>query len=84
MVVTDRTHNKYRVTLNGNCAYSRFYDKVIFRPFDTTTIGCVAKGDRVNLSNRMGDVQRCYVTSVAPYTDAQMRIDERSGRAPSP
>jgi hypothetical protein len=78
MVVTDKASRKYRVTLNGNCAYSKFYDQVIFRPLDPTLLGCVGKGDHVYLNNRMGDVQRCYVTSISLYTDAQLQIDKQA------
>lgn len=80
MVVTDNAQHKYRVALNGNCAPSHFYDKVVFHPLASSSLGCVSSGDRVNLSDRAGQVERCVVRSVTLYTDAQRRIDERNAR----
>lgn len=81
MVVTDKAKHAFRVGLSGNCAPSHFYDQVIFRPLASSSIGCVASGDRVNLSARNGQVERCVIRSVTIYTDAQRRIDERTARA---
>ena len=78
MVVTDSAQHKFRVALNGNCAPSHFYDKVVFHPLAVSSLGCVSSGDRVNLSDRTGQVERCIVRSISLYTDAQRRIDERA------
>lgn len=80
LLVKDTTQRKYRVTLNGKCAHSHFYDKVIFRPAATSSLACVTSGDRVHLSNRQGQLERCFVENVSVYTDAQQRIDERDAR----
>jgi hypothetical protein len=69
LVVKDTAQRKYRVALNGNCAHSTFYDKVIFDPITTSSMGCVGSGDRVNLSDRGGSVERCLVENVTPYTE---------------
>ncbi len=78
LMVKDSLKHRYRVALNGDCAYSNFYDKIIFRPLTQSTMGCVGVGDHVNLSDRMGQVERCYVKAITPYTDAQLRIDQQN------
>ncbi len=80
LAVKDMKKTKFRVELNGDCAYSHFMDKIIFRPVTTSYMGCVGPGDHVTITDRMGQVERCVIRDVSLYTDAQMRIDERQAR----
>ena len=84
LLIKDTAQRKFRIALNGNCAHSHFYDKVLFKPTTTSSLGCVGSGDRIHLSNRIGSVERCFVKDVTLYTDAQLRIDEREARPRRP
>lgn len=80
LLVKDKAKNRFRVALNGDCARSHFYDLMVFRPIANSGLGCIRAGDRVRLTNRQGQIERCVVRDVSAYSDAQQRVDEREAR----
>ena len=77
LVITDKTNQKFRVAMNGNCAHSSFVDQVFIQRLGKSGLDCVERGDRINLKERTQPVERCLVTDVSLYTDAQRKIDEK-------
>ncbi len=73
--VVDKTQAEYRVAMDGDCAHSSFVDKLFFEHLPKADLECVQPGDRVTLTMRGGPVERCLVSSVSHYTDAQLKAD---------
>lgn len=75
--ITDKLNKKYRVAMNSDCAHSSFVDRVFIQRLGKSGLDCVEPGDRINLAERNTPVERCLVSSVSLYTDAQRKLDEK-------
>jgi hypothetical protein len=63
--------------MNSDCAHSSFVDKLFIQRLGKSGLDCVEPGDRINLAMRNAPVERCQISSVSLYTDAQRKIDEK-------
>jgi hypothetical protein len=75
--ITDKTNKKFRVAMNSDCAHSSFVDRVYIQRLGKSGLDCVEPGDRINLAQRNTPVERCLISSVSLYTDAQRQLDEK-------
>ena len=75
--ITDDLSKKYRVEMNHPCSHSSFVDKVVIRRLGKSGLSCVEPGDQIILSQKNVPEERCLVSSVSLYTDAQRELDKK-------
>jgi hypothetical protein len=81
IVVTDKFRNKYKLSFNRVCDSVDYNGALAIKSQSTTGLSCIARGDMViSRGTGGGWVDRCVVTSVAPYTAAMERADRDQAR----
>ena len=75
LIVQDRIHRDFRVTLAGPCPNIDYNLRAGFESNGTSNLDCLRRGDLV-VHRGYGVGNRCVVQSVEPYTAAMQKADE--------
>lgn len=76
VIVTDRLHRDYKVSLVPGCYNLKFVFQLGFKSFSPSRLSCMGEGDYVLAPGGGGlPRQTCRVDSVVAYTPAMQRDD---------
>ena len=80
LIVEDRFHDKFKVSLMTPCQHLQFHQNLGFRTFSNTALTCVSKGDEVISGTAIGP-QHCPIKTIEPYTADMEKADKAAAAA---